>query len=329
MSKILYAIQATGNGHLSRAREMIPHLMNYGQLDVLVSGTESDVSVPYFIKYKKKGLSYKVGTKGGVDMVESIKKLKPFDFFKDIRTLPVENYDVVINDFEPVSAWACKLKHKPCVALSHQSAYLSSKTPRPSKKNAPAEWIFRNYAPCSLHYGFHFKAYDDNIYTPIIREEVRILETSQKEHITVYLPSQSDEQLHSIFSKVKWMKWEVFSKHAKQPFQKDNVSFAKINNNDFLKSLAASSGIITGGGFESPAEAMYLKKKVMVIPMKNQYEQQCNAVAAKQLGVTVVNEINNSFAEKLNSWLRFAEPVEVNYTDQTAYIIDKMMHEAL
>ena len=33
--KILYAIQGTGNGHVSRAREIIPVLMKKGQVDIL------------------------------------------------------------------------------------------------------------------------------------------------------------------------------------------------------------------------------------------------------------------------------------------------------
>ena len=56
--KILFAIQGTGNGHLSRAREVIPHLLNYGELDILISGTQADVSLPYDIKYKLPGVSY-------------------------------------------------------------------------------------------------------------------------------------------------------------------------------------------------------------------------------------------------------------------------------
>ena len=38
--KILYAIQGTGNGHLSRARDIIPILQKKGDVDILVSGTQ-------------------------------------------------------------------------------------------------------------------------------------------------------------------------------------------------------------------------------------------------------------------------------------------------
>jgi hypothetical protein len=65
--KILYAIQGTGNGHLSRARDIIPILENYGELDLLVSSTHAEVKLPYKIKYEYEGLGFVFGKKGGIN----------------------------------------------------------------------------------------------------------------------------------------------------------------------------------------------------------------------------------------------------------------------
>ena len=35
--KVLYAIQGTGNGHLSRAKDVIPALLKRVQVDILIS----------------------------------------------------------------------------------------------------------------------------------------------------------------------------------------------------------------------------------------------------------------------------------------------------
>ena len=40
--KILYAIQGTGNGHLSRAHDILPELQKYGNVDIIISGTDSE-----------------------------------------------------------------------------------------------------------------------------------------------------------------------------------------------------------------------------------------------------------------------------------------------
>ena len=39
--KILYAVQATGNGHISRAMELLPHLQKYGTKDIFLIGANS------------------------------------------------------------------------------------------------------------------------------------------------------------------------------------------------------------------------------------------------------------------------------------------------
>ena len=67
--KILYAIQGTGNGHLSRARDIIPILQQKGELDILVSGIQADVDLPYPVKYRFKGLSFIFGKNGGIDLI--------------------------------------------------------------------------------------------------------------------------------------------------------------------------------------------------------------------------------------------------------------------
>ncbi len=321
--KILFAVQATGNGHLSRAREIIPHLLNHGELDLLVSGSDSQVNLPYIIKYKKHGMGFSFGKKGGIDYIQTIKKLKPFRLLKDINTFPVEQYDVVINDFEPVTAWACQRKNKPCIALSHQSAYLSPLTPRPSKKDKFAEWIFRNYAPVSAAVSLHFQSYDSFIHTPVIRKEVRQLEPTNEGHYTVYLPAFDDKFLVQKFMKVPQAKWQVFTKHHKSPYEVNNIKVIPIENDSYLKSLATCSGLLTGGGFEAPAEAMFLGKKVMSIPMLGQYEQQCNAIAMRKLGVKVVTEINEHFLKKLYCWMEFGKGLYVNFPDETNSLVDK------
>ena len=169
--KILYAIQGTGNGHLSRAREIIPILQKKGDLDILISGTQADVELPYPVKYRFKGLCFIFGKKGGIDVMATYKKSNLKRLFKEIRSLPVENYDLVINDFEPVSAWACRRKHKHCVGLSHQAAVINKNSPKPEKKDMIGKSILLNNAPVSKAYGFHFANYSDEIFTPVIRSE--------------------------------------------------------------------------------------------------------------------------------------------------------------
>ncbi|MBP0905360.1 glycosyltransferase family protein [Mariniflexile gromovii] len=328
--KVLYAIQGTGNGHLSRASDIIPILQKKDiELDILVSGTEADINIPYPITYRLKGLSFVFGKKGGVDFWKTYFKAKSMRLHKEISSLPVENYDLVINDFEPVSAWACKLKKKPCISLSHQAAVMVPNAPKPKKKDALGKLILKKYAPTTKQYGFHFKAYQEGVFTPVIRQDIRKAVCETGNHYTVYLPSYEDEKILSILSKIKEVSWQVFSKHNKKVTTYKNITVQPITNEAFVKSMATSKGILCGGGFETPAEALFMRKKLLVIPMKGQYEQQCNAAALKDMGVPVIKALKKKYIKDIVYWTETHTIIDVNYPDITEQIIDKLLQENL
>ncbi|WP_259068437.1 glycosyltransferase family protein [Mucilaginibacter sp. X4EP1] len=322
--KILFAIQGTGNGHISRAREIVPLLQKYGEVDLLISGTQAEVSLSQPLKYKFHGFSFVFGTNGGVDNWATFKIMNLPLLWHDIRTLPLKQYDLIVNDFEPVSAWACKLQKIPAVSLSHQCSFISKNTPRPAKWNY-AEWLFKYYSPTPHNIGFHFERYDDFIHTPVIRSEIRSMETSNQGHYTVYLPAYDDKLLARYLNRTNKIQWQIFSKRQKTPHREGNVEILPVNNEAFNTSLATCEGLLTGGGFEGPAEALFLQKKVLMIPMKGQYEQQCNAVAASRLGVPVIHEIDDQFVFHINNWISDDRRVMVDFPDETAQIVDNLV----
>jgi len=325
--KILYAIQGTGNGHLSRARDIVPVLQNKCQVDILVSGYQSDVELPFDVKYKFNGLSFIFGKKGGVDIWNTYIKANTKRLYKEIKSLPIKEYDFVINDFEPVSAWACYLNKVPCISLSHQAAVLDKSSPKPKKKDYIGKFILKNYAPVSVRYGLHFSRYSKQIFTPVIRKEIREIEKCDKGHYTVYLPSYEDEKLIKILGLLPDVKWQVFSKHTKENANHDNIEIFPINNEGFIESMAGSAGVLCGAGFEAPAEAMYMGKKLMVIPMKNQYEQQCNAAALKSMGVPVLKKLRKKNIDKIKKWVESDFRIEITYPDITEKIINYIFED--
>lgn len=319
--KILYAIQGTGNGHISRARDIIPVLLKLGELDILVSGTESEVELPYSIKYTFKGLSFVFGNKGGIDLLATYKKGKLKRLFEEVKNLPVEDYDLVINDFEPVSAWACRLKNLPCIGLSHQAAVINKKAPRPKKTDIVGMAILKRYAPVTEKYGFHFQEYDKDVFTPVIRSQVRQAEPKNNGHFTVYLPAYSDDRIMRMLELFPDKEWHVFSKKTQKQYTERNIHFYPVNNDAFIESMVNCEGILCGAGFETPAEALFLRKKLMVIPMKGQYEQQCNAAALKGMGVPVIKSLKEKHSEKIKNWIYSNRVISVEYPDNTEQII--------
>jgi uncharacterized protein (TIGR00661 family) len=324
--KILYAIQGTGNGHLSRARDVVPALQKHGDVDVLVSGIQADVKLPFAVKYQFKGLSFVFGKNGGVDIVSTYLKMDLNLLKKDIEKIPVEQYDLIINDFEPITAWACKQKGLQCISLSHQSAVLSKSAPKPTKNDVLGKSVLKYYAPTTMQYGFHFFEYDKNIFTPVIRQEVRNLKPANKRYYTVYLPAYDDDKLLKNLKKFKTTQWQVFSKHNKKVIIDENVIIQPINNEAFLKSMANCTGVLCGAGFETPAEALYLGKKLLVIPMKTQYEQQCNAAALQSMGIPVVKSLKKKHHAVIKDWIEYGKIISVNYPDKTDEIVKMVIN---
>ena len=182
----------------------------------------------------------------------------------------------------------------------------------------------KNYAPVSISYGFHFEKYDQQIFTPVIRQQIREAKPQIKQHYTVYLPAYSDEKIIKTLSICNGTEWEVFSKHSKKSYRVKNIQIRPINNEAFVESFINCTGVLSGAGFETPAEALFLKKKLLIIPMKGQYEQQCNAAALKKMGVPVIKSLKKKHIQTIQDWIKADQKIKVNYPNETEAIIDNI-----
>jgi uncharacterized protein (TIGR00661 family) len=205
--------------------------------------------------------------------------------------------------------------------LSNQVATLHPLAPRPKKQDIIGKLVLQNYAPTTYNYGFHFKRLDGTVYTPIIRKQVREVTPTNEGHYTVYLPSYDDEQILKYLRLLHTVNWQVFSKHYKKGTKIKNITVYPIDSELFLKSIATSKGVLCNAGFGTVSEALFLKKKLMVIPMKKQYEQSCNAAMLKEMGVPVIKKLNMDNISKIRKWLVDDAIVEVDYPDNTEEII--------
>ena len=323
--KILYGIQGTGHGHISRAREILPLLSEKSEVDVIISGYNCHMTLEGTDVVQKRGLSLAYDSRGSVSYLKTALQLKPITFIQDVQSVDPTNYDLVISDYEPVTAWATLNSKTPGIALSHQASFLSNKSPRPDKRSFFAEQILRNFAPCRKAIGFHFKRYDTFILPPIIRRDVLNIEPTKGEHITVYLPAFDHHLLIPVFHQFPDIEWNLFSPSCSEYFKDKNVIVNPVGNQPFLKSMKTGLGVVTSAGFETCAETMFLGKKLLTIPIKNQYEQLCNAASLHKMGIHVVHEIDSTFREKIADWLTNAPIIPLNEVADTDRLTDKLV----
>jgi uncharacterized protein (TIGR00661 family) len=319
--KILYSIQATGNGHIARAGEIMPYLQQYGNVDVFLSGSNSNLSFDLPVKYRSRGVSLFYGKRGRLDYRKIYREFSFLRMWKEARALPVEEYDIVLNDFESITSLACKIKGIPSVNFGHQASFYSKNTPLSTKRDWLGETILRNYATAAAYVGLHFERYDHFIFNPIIKQDIITATPADKGHITVYLSHYSDELVTARLKKLRDVQFEVFSKKVQRVTVDGNITLIPVNNRAFNKSMINCHGMITGAGFETPAEVLYMGKKLLCLPIRGQYEQLCNAAALERFNVPIINNMDENFAATVEKWLTSANHKKLVLTHSAYQIV--------
>jgi uncharacterized protein (TIGR00661 family) len=327
--KILYAVQATGNGHIARAIEILPYLKKYGDVDIFLSGSNSHLQVDLPVQYRSRGLSLFYSPQGKLDYWRIGKELQITSAIKEAMELPVQKYDLVINDFESITSLACRLRKKASIGFGHQASFQSRLTPRPAKKDVMGETILRYYGWAQQYVGLHFESYDEHIFNPIIKEKILQAVPKNNGHITVYLPHYGLNSLHKEFATNKSVSFEIFSPFVSTPYTEGNCRFFPVSNEAFTQSMIHSEGVITGAGFETPAETLYLGKKLMVLPIRGQYEQLCNAAAMEKRRVTVIDKIDARFQYQLQKWLLAPAPSPLTITHSTEQLVRLVIERSI
>ena len=274
--KILYAVQATGNGHIMRAREMATSFKNHGiQVDWLFSGRDQAgfFDMQAFGDYKSfKGLSFNVKN-NRLNFLKTIFNADFIRLYRDMKSVDLDQYDLLINDFEPITAWAAKSHPIQSIGLSHQAAFLY-KIPF-VKQNPLFDLIIKYYAPTKLPIGIHWQQFDRHIIPPIIAKNPNEIEY-KKQDIVVYLPFHSTDEIIKLFHDFAHYNFNIF--HNDKP--KGNfghLTFHPFSRDEFSKYTAKCGGIISNAGFELPSEALQIGKKMLLEPMHGQTEQLANA----------------------------------------------------
>ena len=318
--KILYGIQLTGNGHITRSIKIITALKSAGfDVDIITSGTNSQLKLPFEIKKQFQGLSFFYNKKGGIDWIKTLLSLKLKQFLSDLK-YDVSSYDLVISDFEPVSAWSAKKYNKKSLGIGNQYSFRSKKTPRPFFKDIFSELFIKFFAPCKEHIGINYEKYDKFITLPIINDDFLNKKVTDKKFYLIYLPSMSSKFISDQINTYGTGNWKVYSPDVLKDVTDGIVKLKKLDKEKFSKDLLNCSGVITASGFSTTSEALVLGKKLWSIPIKGQYEQLCNAKALKKMGI-LTDDLNS---DKLFEWIYKYKSIEYDWNDPIDEIVKKI-----
>jgi uncharacterized protein (TIGR00661 family) len=304
--KILYGIQLNGNGHITRSLELINKLKAKGyEVDVIASGGNYSIELPDYIK-KFKGLSMYFNKSGRINKLKTTLSLNLFKLIKDVN-YDCSVYDLVISDFEPISAYSAK-KHKvKSIGISNQVSII--------KSNFLESLFIKYFAPCDYYIPLDYT----NGYQPIISEKFLNGKVSDEDFYLVYLAAYSLEHIKNEL-KYSNKKFKVYSSDVIKDYVYNNIEFKKSNKDSFQSDLLRCSGVITASGFSTTSEALFLGKRLWSIPIKGQFEQIDNAIKLNKLGVYT----DDLTSENLENWLNNYTKIDYQWINPIKSIVSKI-----
>ena len=302
--KILYGVQGTGNGHISRARMMARHLGSLG-VDVawLFSGRprENYFDMDIFGDFLcRRGLTFSYSN-GRVSYLDTLRSNRFREFIADIRHLEVDDYDLVLTDYEPITAWAARLKRKTVIGVGHQYAFLH---PVPMEgDNRVSRWLLRHFAPANISFGLHWSHFGHDILPPIVDPDLvhsQAPESGQNK-VLVYLPFENQPSVTAMLKQIPGHDFFQYAP-ALSDARDGNVNLRKTCHSGFRQDLCSASAVICNAGFELVSECLHMGLPVLVKPLQQQTEQLSNARALETLGLA--RRIDSLAAEPVRNWLQ-------------------------
>src|SRR3989338_3711682 len=342
MAKILYGVAGEGMGHAIRSKVVIEELSKKNNIKVVTSGrsyrylnTFFDVKeINYFkIIYRKNKAT------GFITFFNNFARL-PMIFIKCFK-LPgmIMKFkpDLIITDFEPFVSYFGLLHNIPVISIDNIHLVTNA-----NHHNIPKKYSFDSLIAriiiklliiksdkyfINAFYGCKIENESSVLIRPLLRKEVINAKTSDKGHILVYQTSMSNKKLLEALKSVNG-KFVVYGFHRNKMGK--NIIFKKFDERGFLSDLSSCKAVITNGGFTLISEALYLKKPVLSIPVKRQFEQILNAIYLEELGYGMfAEEANKEAIEKFISKTPLLRKKLKRYQRYTNHEAIKKMNETI
>ncbi len=315
--KILYGVQATGNGHITRARAMAPALRSAGiEVDFLFSGRprEDLFEMDSFGEFDcRTGLTF-ASRNGRISTLGTLTSCRPLRLLRDIRSLRFADYNLVVTDYEPITAWGARQAGVSAIGIGHQYAFEQA---IPQHRGSLARrLVMRNFAPAKRALGLHWYHFGARILPPIAPIEPISVDTRERV-VVVYLPFESTAAISALVQDFTPFSFIAYHPEA-TPGTQGNIEWHRPGRETFQRDLASAGGVICNAGFELASEALQLGKKLLVKPMGGQPEQASNAQALALLGLgSVMEQLDPSVVAH---WLQQQQPEKVVYPDVAATV---------
>lgn len=318
--KLLYGVQGTGNGHIARARIMAAALSQRSDIEVdfIFTGRapEKYFDMEVFGNYQTRtGLSF-ITNKGQIDRWQTVRQANIVQFIKDVKHLDVKEYDLLINDFEPVTAWAASKQGVPSISISHQASFLYN-VPKTGDTFVDT-LLMKKFAPTDIQLGVHWYHFNQPIIPPFVADTP--IAFPSKEHTLVYLPFEDIRDIQRMLEPISDHKFLCFHPDINHSTNAHHIYWHPTSKQHFQHALQHCDGVIANGGFELSSEALQLGKKLLIKPLHGQFEQLSNVLTLNKLGLCeTLFQLDTDIVEE---WLEAPDTEAITFPNNPHLLID-------
>ena len=345
MKKILFGVSGIGNGHANRETPIIEELAKENRIMIFAHDDSLTVLTDRFGDNKNVtlvpvGLTFVVGSPTGLDFGATAHLRQNQDiesFRKSFEALDkiVRDWgkaDLVVTDYEPISAQYAYAYKVPLVTSDQQSKFLFGDFPVTLGGFTYEDEVKRlsmffpkadKRIACSFFRVAPKKGADDILVVPsTIREAVRSLRKNRagKElDILVYISSardfvQTPEEIVEVLENQEAVFHMFVPPKEIERYKKVSPANCRIYQHGdprFLTIMAGARGIISTAGHSLLSEAMYLGIPVYAVPVAP-YEQHLNAwaISENNFGVSETKITKEKLSEFIDNLERFEKNIQ-------------------
>lgn len=334
--KIFYGICGEGLGHSGRSLALVERLFALGHTVTLFTFADAYrlLTQAGYQPQLIEGLRWRETAAGGVSTLGTACNFARFlrarrESLDQIRQLArVEQPDLVITDFEPLTALAAASLRIPCVSVDNQHRFchrLGNDFPLSLRIysrlagefvrrwiKSPQECIVAVFHDCPT--SRHYRRVDS-----LLREQIARLRPTDGDHILIYGRTEVGRRMAEVASTIP----ERFIAYGFTGPAAPNIEYKRASYDEFAADLASSRAVLANAGHQLMSEARYFGKPLLVVPMPNQHEQAINAHYARREGFGDYCDAHELTTNRLTQFLsrRFSVPRPANGVDQTLELL--------
>jgi len=317
--RVLFVVQGEGRGHLTQALTLRRWLADAGhEVAAVLVGRSQERRLPAFFLEKIQTPVHEFaspnfafdrrfrGIRPGRTLARNLLHLPEFQrslhrLHEAVRDVAP---DLVVNFYEVLIGLLyrrAKLQ-PPLVCIAHQYFFLHPDYPFPPgyplQRRLVRLFTRLTAPPGARKLALSFYEAPDLperrlfVVPPLLRPELFQLPLDRTENfLLVYLLNRGyADDLIRWHTRHPEIGLHVFWDNTERPdgwSPRPGLVFHHLNDRLFLEKMARCHGVVTTAGFETVAEALYLGKPVLMVPVEGHFEQRCNAYDAERLGAGI------------------------------------------